>query len=797
MALGEEKAEVEASAAAKALSYGQWSCREQEADTPGLTSGEQEQPALPEPEGGFASPGWGTEGPPAPACCDGAGPSPSGAYQPQANSTRRESVAGRSKPALGCLPPPPAATGHRLHSVESQGAGSSLSRLKTQREEAKMSDLLCQRSVPTEMEETRLSASEELPQTLTDPRATDLCSGHEADTEDDPSPVESPRVLDLSQQPQRSGFPFPTRWRSVVSQGAAAPPFSSCSVSASSPGSSLQGHQDEAEAQSCSIAKVSSSLELVVPQSAPSVVGPGPRLQWPPQPASSGVDAPGLGRRHLSFQAEYWACVLPDSLPPSPDRHSPLWNPNKEYEDLLDYTYPLRPKPHLPKHLDSHKLADPILQDSGVDLDSFSVSPASTLKFPTNGSQNCPSAEASALPFSRPREPSLMRWPSGAPQKQCSVGLASCNQLTSTPRASGGRDAPWESREPAQRYVKDWLPMDKRPEEGSPQLRTCDRGWPLPRTEREKGASQGGGHPACTESRWKPEEEVESDDEYLALPARLTQVSSLVSCLGSSPTLVTLPTGSAEGQTSLNVSDSDGPASLPSDSSQSHLPSGAALRGSRGPEGQNHRLLCSFVRARGSAGEGGLGSSQALGVSSGPLTAHSSLPAVWDQRAFLAPDGDGQPPGKGEPGKESLVQCVETFCCQLEELIGWLYNIADVTDHLIPSKSNLTGLKSSLQLYRQFKKDIDEHQSLTESVLQKGEILLQCLLDSTPVLKDVLGRISKQPSELESHADRLYDAILASLDMLAGCTLIPDHTTAAHGSTDVKGISLASSQAEM
>lgn len=62
------------------------------------------------------------------------------------------------------------------------------------------------------------------------------------------------------------------------------------------------------------------------------------------------------------------------------------------------------------------------------------------------------------------------------------------------------------------------------------------------------------------------------------------------------------------------------------------------------------------------------------------------------------------------------------------------------------------------------------------------------------MLKDVLGRISKQPSELESHADRLYDAILASLDMLAGCTLIPDHTTAAHGSTDVKGISLVSRQ---
>lgn len=52
----------------------------------------------------------------------------------------------------------------------------------------------------------------------------------------------------------------------------------------------------------------------------------------------------------------------------------------------------------------------------------------------------------------------------------------------------------------------------------------------------------------------------------------------------------------------------------------------------------------------------------------------------------------------------SVTPCVllstQTFCCQLEELIRWLHNVADTTDHLIPSKSNLTGLKSSLQLYR-------------------------------------------------------------------------------------------------
>lgn len=71
-----------------------------------------------------------------------------------------------------------------------------------------------------------------------------------------------------------------------------------------------------------------------------------------------------------------------------------------------------------------------------------------------------------------------------------------------------------------------------------------------------------------------------------------------------------------------------------------------------------------------------------------------------------------------------------------------------------------------------------------------------CLELHLLVLKDVLGQISKQPSELESHADRLYEAILTSLDMLAGCTLIPDSTPVACRSADVKGISLVSRQPE-
>ena len=77
-----------------------------------------------------------------------------------------------------------------------------------------------------------------------------------------------------------------------------------------------------------------------------------------------------------AHQANYWACAIPRSLPPSPDRHSPGWDPDREYQALLDYTYPLRPgkgtgdREDLPKPTGSLlRTGDPGLQDSGIELD--------------------------------------------------------------------------------------------------------------------------------------------------------------------------------------------------------------------------------------------------------------------------------------------------------------------------------------------------------------------------------------------------------------------------------------------
>jgi len=95
---------------------------------------------------------------------------------------------------------------------------------------------------------------------------------------------------------------------------------------------------------------------------------------------SKGSSAGLLQRRTSPHQADYWACAIPRSPPPSPDRQSPSWDPDREYEALLDYTYPVRPpgKGRAPgdRREDLQKprgsllrTGDQTLQDSGIELD--------------------------------------------------------------------------------------------------------------------------------------------------------------------------------------------------------------------------------------------------------------------------------------------------------------------------------------------------------------------------------------------------------------------------------------------
>ncbi|XP_051471728.1 centrosomal protein of 68 kDa isoform X3 [Apus apus] len=108
------------------------------------------------------------------------------------------------------------------------------------------------------------------------------------------------------------------------------------------------------------------------------------------------------------------------------------------------------------------------------------------------------------------------------------------------------------------------------------------------------------------------------------------------------------------------------------------------------------------------------------------------------------------------------------FCCQLEELIRWLYNVAEITDSWVPVLLDAEGVKASLHRCLEFRKDVADHRSLTESVLERGEALLDCMASNSPALKDTLGLIAKQSEELETHAEHLYESVLASVGPVQG-----------------------------
>lgn len=106
------------------------------------------------------------------------------------------------------------------------------------------------------------------------------------------------------------------------------------------------------------------------------------------------------------YQTTYWACAIPSTLPPSPDRKSSSWDPDKEYQNLLDYTYPLRPNMSNACCSNEHRLrTDQQFRDSGIEVDSFlSSSSLSFLDQPVSGMRQGRSGPALSQTFGFPNQ---------------------------------------------------------------------------------------------------------------------------------------------------------------------------------------------------------------------------------------------------------------------------------------------------------------------------------------------------------------------------------------------------------
>ncbi|XP_065487522.1 centrosomal protein of 68 kDa isoform X2 [Caloenas nicobarica] len=465
-----------------------------------------------------------------------------------------------------------------------------------------------------------------------------------------------------------------------------------------------------------------------------------PRAHKPCRPLRDGRTAAERIGEMSSYQADYWACAIPDSLPPSPDRSSPHWNPNKEYEDLLDYAYPLKPRYKL------GKMPEPFLHDSGIGLDSFSVSPEGTSRSTSiygRGGQSRGSRENGCWGFLTAAE----TFSTTEPGKRGCSGAGLYHEHLPIAKASSAKS---ESSRPSRGSAKDvttesvGTDSPGRPAAGG--RSRCTKGSPLPSC---KGQAKSTNRFLPTTGVLPLRKEWEGDEEFLSLPPRLQELERLAQFLSNLSFTLRMP-----GHDHRN---------LPRHSDGRQPPSSelapfgeAGGRGERGNIG-GYSVLWHPCGSRKPSGE----NTESCGrIHGDPLRGLHLQTSLGD--AF-----DGTYPKelrvkKKSQQNESLAQCIKMFCCQLEELIRWLYNVADITDSWVPASPDTESVKASLHRCMEFRKDVADHRSLTESVLERGEALLDCMASNSPALKDTLGLIAKQSEELETHAEHLYESALAA-----------------------------------
>lgn len=237
-------------------------------------------------------------------------------------------------------------------------------------------------------------------------------------------------------------------------------------------------------------------------------------------------------REISSYQADFWACAIPDSLPPSPDRSSPHWDPNKEYEDLLDYAYPLKPRYKL------GRMPEPFLHDSGVGLDSFATSPGGVSRstsFYGRTGQARDSRENGLWEFVTSAE----RFSTPKPGKRGCSGADSYYEPSPIAKASFARSA---SSHPSRGFAKGVRVESSGA--SSPGRPAADgRSWDTRASPCPNYTGQ-----VKSTTRFLPttgvlplRKEWEGDEEFLSLPPRLQELERLAQFLSNLSLTISLP----------------------------------------------------------------------------------------------------------------------------------------------------------------------------------------------------------------------------------------------------------------
>ncbi|KAI5107930.1 centrosomal protein of 68 kDa isoform X1 [Silurus meridionalis] len=412
------------------------------------------------------------------------------------------------------------------------------------------------------------------------------------------------------------------------------------------------------------------------------------------------------------YQSTYWDCAIPSTLPPSPDRKSPSWDPDKEYQTLLDYTYPLRPNMTYNWSSNEHKLqTDQPLQDSGIEVDSFlSSSSLSFLDKPVSGMRQGRSGPASRQPFGF-QCPNLMKL---AQSKPSDIRVSrSLNSLEQVGLSLESLDCEGKCNSHYKKFsTSRSTPTFIRSTSILPSLRSL--------------------------GEW--------DEEFLQLPEQLHEIQDLSQKLKDITAQINQPVTTNQEvleQQSVSIR------SLMQAGKKADEDSYLQQSAKKVPLIEQKKRLNTRVQLT----RDNLGDMEATVDQLREMTLYEF------KRKTEIDEGV-------ERTQESLLQNLQSFCSNLEKLIQWLHKVVERMDMLSPPSGNIDSVKASLADYKSFQEEVQAHKPLTTSVLQTGECLLSCINSTSPFLKDTLTLIERQSHALESHSEHLFSSILSTMDCL-------------------------------
>ncbi|KAM9364713.1 centrosomal protein of 68 kDa isoform 1-T2 [Pholidichthys leucotaenia] len=440
------------------------------------------------------------------------------------------------------------------------------------------------------------------------------------------------------------------------------------------------------------------------------------------------------------YQANYWACAIPKSLPPSPERRSPGWDPNKEYQALLDYTYPLRPGEGGEEWGSSELQGDNLLQtdhhlqDSGIELhrlwSSTSLSGLdSSISRAGQTRERSPDLQGS---IRLSEDPASLAGPRGYSTEQLDCGEDSggvCDYR------SGGEhhqhhalSSTWDA------FIRSTSVL-----------------------------------PLCRRAAAEVDEEFrplpEQLEELQLLSRQVREVTAQLSCPVTT-SWESLQPDTASVLSSVSMSEKQGveeeeEAEVKEFVEDKPDKNNGSLRsteeGSAAQAGT--RVESGTVRSPSGAG------AKPAGV--GPsLSAVREVEALVERLRGLTLPHSQRSSRVEQQQSDSLMEHIQAFGSHLELLIQQLYLVSEKLELLTAPTVDIDSVKSSLAGYQSFQREVSSQQPLASSALHAGQLLLGCINDTSPFLRDTLLLIETQCGSLQTHTEEFFSSILTAMDRL-------------------------------